>query len=520
MLGTGCGTPPQIVVIAPERKAIDVRSLEPVRISFDRAMDQQSVATRFHVEPSVRGRLVWEGDRVLSFEHDAFRAATTYRISLDGGYSDRLGRSNGLRHGWAFQTEAAPVLTGSSPAAGEANVDPAAYLGISFSRPMDLTSLARAVSLSPDVRFSLRADPADARRVVVAPESLLEPNRQYTVAVTRDAGDVDGNPLRAGTVLGFSTGGLRSLHHWVTFAAQEAPGSVPSGIWIVDENRFPRQLVGASVSAYSWSPDGTRLLIRRPDGSWADQPVGELALTLPFRADWAGFLRGGGYVYRDGGALRMLGRDGQMETIATGVGEAVVAPGGSRIAFTRSGPGGEEIRAYDVDLHTQYRIQAEARAADGLAWAPDGLALAYRLRNPDPVRSQLRVRSLHGSGPTTTAAIGDVSTPTWQGDSVHLIFNATVGTAAGPLARVFRVPATAAAPEALSPAAGLPTAGGLDVLAVAPSPDGHQIAFLALAGGRSAVWLMNADGTGLNQLTSFDPAVFPYSCAQLGWTPT
>jgi Tol biopolymer transport system component len=54
---------------------------------------------------------------------------------------------------------------------------------------------------------------------------------------------------------------------------------------------------------------------------------------------------------------------------------------------------------------------------------------------------------------------------------------------------------------------------------VSVSPDGHQVAFLADYQGLPAVWLMNADGTGLTRLTQFDSAGPGYSCRDIAWTP-
>jgi Tol biopolymer transport system component len=55
---------------------------------------------------------------------------------------------------------------------------------------------------------------------------------------------------------------------------------------------------------------------------------------------------------------------------------------------------------------------------------------------------------------------------------------------------------------------------------VSVSPDGHQVAFLAAYQGLPAVWLMNADGTGLTRLTQFDAGSLDYSCRDIAWTPT
>ena len=46
---------------------------------------------------------------------------------------------------------------------------------------MDLAALAGAVSISPDTPTSLRIDPGDDRRVVVAPRVLLQPGTAYTL---------------------------------------------------------------------------------------------------------------------------------------------------------------------------------------------------------------------------------------------------------------------------------------------------------------------------------------------------
>jgi hypothetical protein len=55
-----------------------VHSDAPVRVRFDRAVDQISVATRFRLEPGVVGQVTWQGDRELVFEHRPLRPASTY----------------------------------------------------------------------------------------------------------------------------------------------------------------------------------------------------------------------------------------------------------------------------------------------------------------------------------------------------------------------------------------------------------------------------------------------------------
>jgi hypothetical protein len=440
---------------------------------------------------------------------------------LDPGYRDAQGTANSLRHSWAFSTEAPPTLTGTSPAAGDQAVDPAAYIGLSFSRAMDLRSLAGSISVSPSVPFSLRQDATDARRVILAPEALLEPSQAYTVAVTQDARDVHGNQLRTGSAISFNTGGLSTLRHWIGFIAEPSTAGGGDGVWIVDENRFPRRVVTASVDQFSWSQNGTHVLMRSPAGGWLDQALSGSSTPLPFHADWAAFLAPGrGYAYLDHGSLQMLTTGGTVVDVAGGVGEASVSSDGARIAFTVTGGSGAQIDGYSVDLRARYRLQGESSPVDQLAWSPDGQALAYRVVAADPAHSQIRARQLSGSARTSTVAVGEVSGPAWQADSRHLIFTATVQGSGGTLSRAFRLAVGDAPPRTLSVSQGMPAGPDLSVRQVSVSPDGHQVAFLADYQGRAAVWLMNGDGTGVTRLTQFDAGGLAYSCRDIAWTPS
>ena len=335
-----------------------------------------------------------------------------------------------------------------------------------------------------------------------------------------------GNLLRNGSAISFNTGDLRTLKHWVGFVAQPPATAAGDGVWIVDENRFPRRVVSASVDQFSWSQDGTHVLLRSAAGAWSDQPLSGSATTLPFKADWAAFLAPGkGYVYLDQGALRMLTPSGTVVEVASNVGEASVAPGGARLAFTVTGGTGAEIIGYSVDLRARYRLQSESGPIDQLAWSPDGQSLAYRLVAPDPARTQIRVRQLSGAARTLTVAMGEVSGPAWQADSRHLVLTAAVPASGGSsgsggrISKAFRLAVGDSPPATLNAAQGMPGSPTLSVSQVSVSPDGHQVAFLADYQGLAAVWLMNADGTGLTRLTQFDSAGPGYSCRDIAWTP-
>ncbi|HEX6349803.1 MAG TPA: Ig-like domain-containing protein [Candidatus Dormibacteraeota bacterium] len=512
-----------MVAISPARQAQQVPSNQDVTIRFDHDMDEASVAARFQVTPHTTGSVLWPSRRQLVYRHQPFKPDTDYRVSIVSGYRDAAGNVDSFNHGWSFRTEAAPELTASSPGPGEQNVDPASTLSLTFTRAMDLRTLAGAVSVSPEVRFTLRTDPGDARRVLVAPLTLLDPQTPYSVTVTRDALDVDGNPIRAGVVRDFATGPPRPLRHWVAFLADQPAGSAPitAGIWMVDGNRLPRQLADLDASAFSWSLDGSRLLVQTRSGTWLDVQIGGASTQLPFAATWAAFLAPGkGYLLLGAGKLQRLSAEGDLTTVDAGVGEVAVAPNGERIVYTVAGRNGDEIRGYEVDLRSRYRIQSEPGAVSSLAWSPDGNRIAYQVVTGDGSRAQLRVRELSGAGGVSTIRTGDLASLAWQADSRHLIVGATVDGPTGPAARAFRLPIADTSTRPLAWDEALPAGNLVDVRNPVPSPDGHQVAFVGSGPPASGaqLWVVNVDGTGLAPLTSFDAASFPYSVRAPAWT--
>ncbi|HEV2036511.1 MAG TPA: Ig-like domain-containing protein [Candidatus Dormibacteraeota bacterium] len=509
-----CGqSPAQIVDYAPLRGAIDVSTAAPIHITFDHDVNKPSVESRLHLVPATNGAVHWLSSRQLTYEHRTLAPSTTYQVVLEGGYTDIAGNTYMLRHHWSFVTEGPPSLAGSTPANGEGDVDPVAYLTLNFTREMDEASLQGAITITPSAPFSVRLDPADGRRAIIAPAALLDPSTRYTIAVSTVALDADGNQLDRDQTLVFNTGAVRALRHWVAFATQGS-GGTQGGVWIVNESGFPRQLFGsAGVQSFSWSPEGDRILIQGDNESWSVFTPGQDPLQLGFRATWAAALASGlGYAYIDDkGALHRLSAEGTDLVIAGAVAQAVVAPGGERLAFIDVGAQSSVIWGYDIGLNAQYQLAQESAPIIGLAWAPAGNRIGY-LRQ-DIGTMSLRVRNLTGTSETLTVASGDLGAPAWLPDSTHIVFAAATPTATGTVHKAFVVNVIGP-PAALTPALGLPSDPTIDVANPVPSPDGHQLAFVSA----DQVWLMNGDGTRPTPLTRFDSGSFPYSCRTPAWT--
>lgn len=508
------GAPPQIVDYSPLRGARDVSTAAPIQITFDHDVDEGSVASRLHLVPETPGTITWLSARQLVYQHSVLATSTAYEVVLEAGYRDPAGNVYVLRHRWSFTTEPPPGLGGSNPADGATGVDPADYLTVDFTHPMNVTSLRSAITFTPAVQFSVRLDPTDSRRAIVAPASLLEPHSTYSLLVTTAALDVDGNQLDLVRSIQFATGAVRPLHNWIAFATA-GQGGTSGGLWIVNESGFPRQLLDVSaLHDFSWSPEGDRVVFQGAGGEWASFSPGSGSQPLGFSGSWAAALASGlGYVYLDSeGRLHRQLPDGSSYVIATQVGDATVSPVGDRIAFAQTQQDGTaRIWGYDVGLRSSYILVSETSEVSDLSWAPAGNRIAYlRL---DTGQTVLRVRNLTGAAATATVASGDLGAPLWLRDSTHVLVAATVQAPSGPVRKAFLIN-VAAPPPSLTLSVGLPTDPSIDVSDPVPSPDGHQIAFLS----ENQIWLMNADGTRPVPLTEFDPEAFPYSCLNPAWT--
>lgn len=513
---TACGgEPAQIVDYAPQRGSVDVSTATPIRITFDHDVDRPSVESRLHLDPATPGTVRWISGRELVLEHQTLRTSTAYDVVLEAGYRDVAGNSYVLRHHWSFMTEGPPSLSASTPGAGDRGVDPASYLFLSFTRAMDPATLSSAITFTPRVPFEVRSDPSDSLRAIVAPSQLLEPDTTYQLTVDRGALDVDGNSLEHQQNITFTTGPPRALHGWIAFATTVSDGT-DGGLWIVDPSAFPRTLFDStSVVAFNWSPDGGSVLIEGDGETWVDFTPGIGATPLPFKATWAAPLGPGmGYVYIDDSeVLHRQSVDGIDTVIATNVAEASVAPSGSRVLFIHGLNDPKRIWAYEVGLRAAYLVATDTAPVFDAAWSPSGTRIAYLRR--DAAGVTLRVRNLGGSSATATVVKGDIGPPAWLPDSTHLVVAAGISTPEGEIRKAFVIN-TVAAPAALSASSGIPADVNVDVESPAPSPDGHQIAFLS----DGQVWLMNLDGTRPVALTKEDPASFPYSCRAVAWTRT
>jgi Tol biopolymer transport system component len=206
----------------------------------------------------------------------------------------------------------------------------------------------------------------------------------------------------------------------------------------------------------------------------------------------------------DGSGLARLTNDKELDELAEW------SPNRKQIAWTRGGeesPTGE-IWVMNADGTGRRQVTSNTFSDNAVAWSPDGRQLAYR-SNRDDNNNDIYVINVDGTNErrlTTDSAVDLL--PDWSPDGTRIAFT--------------RIRPDASAIYTMSAADGSdvrqltanPLGAGLSVY----SPDGSRIAFADNFFGpfEKDVWVMNADGSGLRQVTDTADLEFPHSWSHDG----
>lgn len=165
---------------------------------------------------------------------------------------------------------------------------------------------------------------------------------------------------------------------------------------------------------------------------------------------------------------------------------------GLQLAFASRRDGNLEVYAMDIETRTLQRVTHLPSEEWAPCWSPDGQRLAYQSdRNG---QSDIYVSALGESGETRlTPVTGNHEAPDWSPDGQTIVFDSDQADAGIVSATIslYLMNADGTNHRALLANAESPRW----------SPDGRMIAFTSRWSGRWQVYLLNADGSGLRQVT-------------------
>lgn len=175
-----------------------------------------------------------------------------------------------------------------------------------------------------------------------------------------------------------------------------------------------------------------------------------------------------------------------------------LSPDGKQMVFLKALEGRETLFIANIDGRGERQLLRDTADIEDPAWSPDGKQVAYvRIENG---RNALYVMNIDGTGarrltPPTQSPIH----PAWMPDSRSILYctNDDLDPPRKNAAEIYRI-------DVASGAIATIISGGVNTYPV-PSPDGRMIAFRKMLDINSEVFVANADGSNIKDLTN-DPS--------------
>jgi parallel beta-helix repeat protein len=243
---------PQITSTTPAENAQYVDQDSNIQIAFSEAIDPTTLSYVCSPDPGgwIEG---WSnGNTVLMLSHNQFAIGTTFTfyVSSARDISGNDLEAGGVTNPWSFTTVGdlvAPQIISTSPSDNEENIDPNTNLVITFSKPMDISTVDYTCSPDPGGWFGNWNSENTAFTLMHSP---FEIQTTYSFQITSGK-DLVGNNLTSGTVplsWDFTTIAVDSLIITPSEASILVGESVVFIAWAYDSQNNP-----ITDISYNWS---------------------------------------------------------------------------------------------------------------------------------------------------------------------------------------------------------------------------------------------------------------------------
>jgi Tol biopolymer transport system component len=388
----------RVVEVSPENGDDEVPITALIQVTFSQEMDRVSVEERFRIEPETPGSFTWEG-RTLSFKpRSALAPDTGYEVTLVEGATSQRGRLLEGETRISFRTRAPHLLYLGRPYEG-AEVRQLFAVAQDGGQVRQLTDHAGGVwdyAIHPEGReivysvlredggsdlWRMERDGSDQRVLLACPEAAClnpawSPDGAQIAYERRDVwSDAPNLDPKAGRIwlLDLEKGEERPLFEYdvALHSPVWSPGGerlayvspMLPGIEVLDLDTGELQQYGNEWGAAPvWSPDGAALIV--PELMLEDEALVVRLVRINLEQDEL---------------LDISGDEGLVKDVGP-----AWSPAGGWIAFGRQFLGeeqwtpGRQIWLVRPDGSEAYELLTEPMGDFyGLAWRPDGGALAY-----------------------------------------------------------------------------------------------------------------------------------------------
>lgn len=203
-------TAPLLLYRQPERgQELQVDS--PLVLTFDQAMDQQSVERAFVIDPQVEGTFSWPDERILIFEPEKpWAREAVYRITVTASAKSQQGMALREDVAFRFTTTGYLEVTHVQPAPDTTEISMDSTITVMFNRPVvPLTAVDRLQDLPNPLRFDPpvtgQGEWLNTSIYTWRPDKGLAPSTAYQVTVEAGLTDTTGGVLSEAYTWSFTT---------------------------------------------------------------------------------------------------------------------------------------------------------------------------------------------------------------------------------------------------------------------------------------------------------------------------
>jgi hypothetical protein len=201
----------RVAAVSPMPGSVDQATDEYITITFNSRVDS-SILPSASLLPLPPG--AWRvGEYSLSFYPEGLLSTNTvYRIGISAAASDTLGNTLGAAYTSSFVTRGFGIRY-MSPGEWDI-VAPASDIYVSFSAPLDPSSVPSAFSIDPPVPGTLLYEAYGTNNAFrFEPTNGFAGNRVYTVTVMSGVRSITGDTLPSSYVVSFSTDSFSLTYH-------------------------------------------------------------------------------------------------------------------------------------------------------------------------------------------------------------------------------------------------------------------------------------------------------------------